>query len=299
MHHGIVQRRVIRFPGAPNQTFVAAGIPGIAAAGGFVIASADVALAAQVNSAEQSSSRIAIPPTGGAVRAIGIDPESAIACCDISFAGSNGEIDRRRITPGNPAFLGCADRVDFVDVTIPWSLPIMLASVVPSGAGKVAAHDTVDILDESSGLVAPGWPLRLELWRGEILPMRTHRRAPMLAHFAAVLVGAADVRDYLVCVDGRRRVDVYVYVRTGSSVTITAFDHVGWKNGGTPSVVDEGGADANAVPLALTDAGSLSEVVSSTNPRVFSFAGNPMGILRVHVDAGGNAEVQVKIRAED
>jgi hypothetical protein len=301
-HQGIVQRRVLRFPywDHARAYVTAAGIPGPAVDGGIRLASADLALAATfLNTSDESRQILPIPPSGGIVRAIGIAADSAIACCDIAFAGRDGELERHRISPGNPAFVGCSDVIDFIGVSIPWSIPRMVfGSFTEADPTMTAAHDFVDAFNEPGDPVA-GFPLRLELWRGDLLPMRTFRRAPYCAHFLAAMGGiTSQVRDFLICVDGRRRIDVHV--RSEMAATVTAFDHVGWKP--VSDLTDEGADALYATPLALIDTGSTSEVVTAANPRCFSFDGNPLTVLRVNVATASEVTagaVEVKIRAED
>src|SRR6187402_3904193 len=112
--HGHVDRRTLRSPGKSiaGTSFYAA-IPGPADLGGAVAAPGDVtALTTStylpVNTAEQSYVRVPLPAPGCGIRGIGIAPDSAIHTADVALVGLGGELERHRISPGNP-LLGCRD----------------------------------------------------------------------------------------------------------------------------------------------------------------------------------------------
>jgi hypothetical protein len=285
--HASVTRRTIRFGGINLAgSVVYCGIPGPATDGGAVAASGDAARLTTstylpVNTSEQSSSRIDLLGGGGPITAIGIAPDSAIHTCDVALYGRSGELERHRISPGNP-LLGCRDDADFANISIPNAIPGV------GGSSEEVAWDAT--VQPGSGVM--GFPLRLEVWRGGLLPIRSPKRAGYFSHALFEFAAGAGDRSLLICVDGRRRVDVVANSLGGTStLTCNAWETI--KAAGAPTL-----DGILSVPLELTSAGVLSLAIGSG--KIISFDGNPMSILEVNVaQTVAAGVVQIKVKAWD
>ncbi len=288
--HGIVERKTLYFPGPSlvSGVFKACGVPGPAASGGAMFPTVDPTGSTYVNTAQQAYQRMDLPPD---VHAIGIAPDSAIHSCDVAIAGQDGELHRHRISPGNP-LLGCRAG-DHVFVSIPNSLRCF------ANSGNSVFHDSpvVGILD-SAGI--QGWPLRLELYRGEAAPIRSHRRALYIAHAVFADVDTAEnggVRELVVCVDGRNRIDVQIYVGAVAGVTLALLASEARK---TPSNGPTNDMPCY-VPLPMTDAGATSVAHAVTDTMtLYSLVGNPISVLVARITcATNNSDVQLRVLAWD
>jgi hypothetical protein len=157
------------------------------------------------------SNRLNIPRNSG-LRGIGIAPDSLIHTADLAIGGKHTEDGTFRISPGNP-YIGSLDEYDFVDVTLPISLPSLAAT------NSTAATDGFawDALPGNSGAGEIWqWPLRLELWYGDNPPIRQPFRAPMHATARVILAAAAASRRILFCVDGRRTASIDILPATST-----------------------------------------------------------------------------------
>lgn len=294
--HGHIERVVIRFPGLnTKRNLFACGVPGIGAEGGklFIPADAGTFSALAPNAAEDSYVRIDLPKRGsgdGPVRGIGIAPDSAIHTCDIAIVGKDGDTQRHRISPGNP-LLGTIYENDFAYVSLPNSIPGLTYNPVNNLSIFADASDVINV----DGVQYVGWPLRLEVFRGDVLPVRSPYRAAYKAHCLAHLdlIAETDVRYLYFCVDGRRRIDVIAIGNSSQAVTITA-DSIEAKLGIATLL------DLDLVtPLVLDDIGSTSLTFNST-PKIISFYGNPITILRVTVSVPATtSDVNVLVKAWD
>jgi hypothetical protein len=309
---GHVERTTLRFPGNNIQGDVlACGVPGPALSGGAAACPDDkVDLAFQIQDSDRSSIKLDMPPmpgTLGRVNAIAIAPDSAIACCDIALHGEGGEIRRHRISPGNP-LVGTYD-ADFAIVSIPEALP-----QIPGATDRQAVYwDTVlfsPSTDPAQSIV--GFPLRLEMWRGDVVPLRTHRRAPYLGHMVGRIrtTDAPATRKFYICTDGRRRIDATVSLvdrdHVGDTLTVTAYQITANK-GYSSEILDT----QQVEQLILNDAGDYSVVIDTDHAgtglgsTTFSFDGNPIPILLLIVTATfneasvGPTDFQIRVRAED
>jgi hypothetical protein len=268
------------------------GVPGRADIGGALAPSGDVADLTSAdwwppNTAAQSYQRINLAQRGRSgkaahVNAICIAADSAIHTCEIALVGKDGELFRHMVSPGNP-LLGDLSEYDFALVSIPESMPSMAlnSAIVHWDTANTTVADGSEIV---------GFPLRLELWRGDVLPMRVAKRAPYHAHAIYSLAPAeedAEVARYLrVCVDGRRWIQVRGNIGTGgsgsvSSLTLTAFGKFARKSNNAPTV--DGSVD---VALALDDAGTLT---NTTWPFLLNFEGAPLTVLEIVLVALGGA----------
>lgn len=284
--HGQLHKITLAFPGlSSGGTFHRSGIPGPEALAGFVTSVNDeTALAAyQITNPKLVASRVVFPKVSRhQLRYIGIAPDSAIHSADVALLGRGDDLNRFRVSPGNP-IIGCKD-VDSALVTI----PVPLIGIALPLANQ-AAHDYVN----APGTTASGWPLRLELGYGEIIPIRSPKRAVYSARFI-FSPGVGQSRDMYICTDGRTRVDVEV-VTSALTTTLTAFSVVSTKVSGSPQ-----GDTGTLVPLPLDDAGSLSLPVTPSAPLIASFYGNPIPVLNLNIAQATNAAVvQVNVRAYD
>lgn len=302
MSHGSVERKTLRFPG--KNTFgdvVACGVPGPASSGGAAV-SRDGTESAYVNPADVAGVKITLPldtNTKGPVVAIGIAPDSAIHTCDISLGGKDGEGERHRISPGNP-LLGCMTEADFAIVTIPNAVAGIVLDASQVAWDAVNAPLPGDTPGEI--FLVPGYPLRLEIWRGGVAPIRSPKRAGYFAHAVlnlhSVGGGGAVDKDFFVCVDGRSKIDVTVSVDV-AVIEVTMYSVEAAKVSGALESTQD---DALYVPLALDESGVLVAAVAAGSAQIFSFNGNPITLLRVNVSvAGGGFDVnaQIHVRAWD
>ncbi len=313
MSAGHVTRRTIAFPGQSASavvktvgTIVGAATPGF---GPFAQTAFDAKTTPSLAppAIGLQSQRIDLPPramTEGPVTAICIAPDSAIHSCDIELAGKGGELHRHRVSPGNP-LVGIEGDIDFALVSLP-NMPPAIAIT------QAVTH--VDLLWDSSLIALPtvgtvgGWPLRLEIWRGDTVPLRQHWRAPYFARGLFLLQDAgsgqgSDDGSFYVCVDGRRKVDVTVFCADATDkndFTVSLYSVEPLYNRGTNHNVD----NFISIPLVLDIAGNTSQTITSVAPALFSFDGVPMTLLRVDVAIAALAGEQrsivgINVRAYD
>lgn len=294
MGHGSVLRRTLHFGARnPGTGAFASSIPNRAAFGGRQSLAGDAAAITTAGIASHDSARVSqrieLAPRG--FSAIAIAPDSVISCCDIALGGDAGEVMRHRISPGNP-LVGCLDEIDFALVSIPISIPLKIDE------SSIVALDSVNIGLSEADLPFRGFPLRLELWRGSVFPMRVDRRAPWSGYAIVANMGGGAKQVY-VCVDGRRRVDVIVAPDTDGPTTVTvslfAIDAVASDVSGQDDPLE--------IPLELDSSGSTTLPATLAAPLVLSFDGNPMTGILVDVTnpVGGTTAgpVHVHVRAWD
>jgi hypothetical protein len=207
--------------------------------GGAVIDTAVVATNA-VNTFELSNLQpdlLAVIKHSGPVRGIAIAADSPIACCDL-WLGDAVTQNRYRISPGRP-WIGDISALDRVLVTVPQAIPnpwdgndnaetvanFLLGSVMWGASG------TFPTPVGPSPRVDTSWPLRLELYRGELPPITFAKRSPMFADawFAldeGVSANPAFGQVYF-ATDGRKRSSVTVANRDAAQVackvTVTGY----------------------------------------------------------------------------
>jgi hypothetical protein len=322
-----VVRKVISFPARVQNSTASAGvfacaIPGAPTTGGADTAPIDDATFRPDNiptisqSWERSTRRIELNWEGRRCRGISIAPDSAIAECDISLGGEPGETSRFRVSPGNP-LLGIGDS-DFAQVTIPDSIPTL------DGADNTVvywdADRTVNAGDTMDFDTVPAWPLRLELWYDDVLPIRSHRRAALVAHAVFLctpevpagpdddppLVPESTERALVVCTNGRRRVRVDVdcdFSGDGDSMIFQCFAIGALKENG-----DSTHDNASAVALPLNPAGDTSLTIGPTTPFYAMIEMDALSrpLLKIALTAqfvaapdAGNIVTQIHVRAED
>lgn len=216
------------------------------------------------------------------VVAIGIAPDSSIAQCDLWIAGRGDELSRHRLSPGNP-YIGCPD-TDYALVTIPNSI------------GYLAQSAYTAVADCSMLEGSARFPLRLELFRGcNALPMRTHRRSPLVAVFSALDIDTGEnggIRQFFACVDGRNRISVQLF--TDNANFTIACDAMEAKPNNANNLT------ANAIALALDDAGSMSLAITAGNNALITLDGNPITILRITATSAANdGRIQCRVMAWD
>lgn len=295
MHKGHVELRTLRFAGlATDGSAIACGVPGPAVYGGALTNARDkTTLASLIQSAQSSVIRMDFRDerhANGPVTAIAIAPGSAIHTCDIALAGKNGEVERHRISPGNPLIVPL-DGVDFAMVSIPNAIPSLSNAL----GSNVAFWDGDPAAPISGGALAASFPLRLELWRGDVVPLRTNKRAGYYAHYFCSQADT-DTTDLYVCVDGRQKIDVTLYQDLGTS-TITMFAIEAMK-GSVPKL-----DIFSVVPLPLDSLGTLSAAVvggAGQAQACYSFDGVPMTILKIHlVQSVSTGKAQLHVKAYD
>jgi hypothetical protein len=148
--------------------------------------------------------RMTIPPDQK-LRAISIAADSCIHTCDIAIGGRYSDGYRTRVSPGNP-LIGNFEGFDHALITLPLSVPII--SAFP-GLNNTYAHDAVPIQIQNTNYEW-AFPLRLELWYGDLLPIRSHLRAPGFAMARLHLPAAGNSFTFYVMTEGRKRVAVDV-----------------------------------------------------------------------------------------
>lgn len=274
--HGTLTRRTLSFPGLnPNGGNSAYGIPDPRArAAALDTCSADEATInpGALTTYEIASQRLDIQ--AGTV-AIGIAPDSLVACCDIAIDGS--PVNAIRVSPENP-LLGCRANGK-ATVTVPAIVPVLVVSSNNCAPGAVKfPYD---------GGEAYAWPLRLELHQGETMPMRATKRAPMVAAAKFVTANAA-TRIMYACVDGRARISVRVRATT-ANVTVKIY-----ALGGVA-----GGGDETA--LALDDLGTTTGTITAgAGGTIYAFDGPPAcPVIKVLITGTGAGTAIVECRAED
>lgn len=290
MTAGYIIRRTLTFPGRSPvaDQIVACAIPGPSWVGGVGYAPADVATFEPAPDAivaqrwDKSVRRIELPVNGCLPSAIALAPDSPIAEFDIAFRGDGGEMERHRVSAGNP-FVGVPEGADFAQVSIPDSIPVLDAT-----ASTAIYWDGVNLPNEDGESPARviGWPLRMEMWFGDVPPIRSHLRAAHIAH--AIMSTAETTRLLYVCVSGRKRVSVIATAATG---TISCFAIGGIKDTNHPTI-----DTAHEIQLPLNPAGDLTLSLTAT-PRIIEMNAVSRPLLKVNVTATGT--VQVHVRAED
>jgi hypothetical protein len=201
---GAVERYTLRFGGNnPSPAPFASGIPGPDSVGSVGFCAQDALLFAGYNK-KIPDVGVRIPLAKGlsqyGVTGIGIAADSAIGCCDISLGGDGGEKSKHRISPGNP-LLGDLSEYDTALVTIPNPIPIIADQAATLNWDAQVIGNIPAIGGNGMGM-----PLRLEVYRGDVMPMRTQHRAPYHARAIFHFAVGVDSRTLTVCIDGRRDV---------------------------------------------------------------------------------------------
>lgn len=196
-----------------------------------------------INTIDQaySDTPLAIPQkmvTEGDVRAIAIAADSPMATLDL-WLGDATIANRNRIAPGRP-WIGSPGEADNVLVTLPRSCPDPFDSALLAGetAAQFAASNVV--WDTQSG-VTPGTtgpatgtrveyviPVRLELYRGEIVPFYQRKRAPYHAalSFSQIADGTGTTYQRLWQItDGRDITEICVRNNGVNDLDITIVGH--------------------------------------------------------------------------
>ncbi len=299
--HAHSEKAIIHWGGKNAvQIPIAVGVPNLAENGGNTSPAADAAtvLAAlgATNSHDESAQVLKLTPIAGVpVSAIGIAPDSLIPACDIALGGNGAPLRRFRIAPGNP-LVGCIDETDMALVTIPVAMPLILDN------SNFDVLDATDVAQVGSDTYR-GWPLRLELWRGDPVQIRVNDRAPFHGYSIVANTNSGTVRRVIACVAGRRRIDVFVTPDAAGPASVTVDIHGGEpiKSVTAPStrLLDE----VKLPQLPLDEFGATSLVATSAAPLYLSFEGNPMTLIVVDLTGGtGGAPagpVHVRINAWD
>jgi len=157
--------------------------------------------------------KLVIPRPG--LRAISIADDSPIAECVIAVGGNSDETMLWRVSVGSP-LIGLIND-EFVGVTLPVAMP----HIALSPTARVLNHDTGrETL--SAGLYVPTWPLRLNLWYGDSLPIAGRKRGVLHAR-AILFTTALAAYTFRICVDGRRRVKYVFQCGTAAGGGLSTF----------------------------------------------------------------------------
>lgn len=303
---GTVERKLLTFPGRTGDRFsIHSGTPGRPSDGAWQSAPSqlDTILAAGYTKLESADvyQRVDLPPkliSDGPVRAICIAPDSSIHTANLAIAGVDDDISRARISPGNP-WLGYLDDHNFAMVSVPSCMPGILwdDDDIYLDASKAMLGDS-----EIGGLAWVGWPLRLEVWRGDILPMRARTRAPM---YGRAIVNMANASPWYVyaCVDGRTRIDLEVDNTDDSGdggtngqddVTVSVAQVI-------PRLAQPGDSgDARPTYVEIPIDGAASQTVVSGDKQVYQLSGDGVSIIRFAFDlASGSGMTQMRVVAWD
>lgn len=291
--HVKVDRVSLAFPGQQAGSQIAKGLPHLPGYGLVSFPTVDSGGSAYANPTGSGDlvahygQRVVIPCD---TIAIGIAPDSIVHSCDIWIAGRNGAPDRHRVSPGNP-YIGCPE-ADYVIVTVPNSIPALSTSFQYE-----AWSEHIPAYSLGAGTQVPGFPLRLEIMRGGgVVPMRAPVRSPQFERAAFIDVDTGEnggVRDFYVCVDGRKQIRVTISNGGSGDCTVQC-----WAWEGMPSNDDTD--DATLIPLALDDAGATSLTIATGIVDMISFDGAPITILQVRVTAAANnANIFVTVGAWD
>jgi hypothetical protein len=298
-----VTRQTYTWPGRPEfaagGSVTACAIPAKGEVGGAVTSDATL-LDLIVQPFQKSVRRMNLNLNNRPLRAIAIAPDSPIAECDLWLGGDGGERSHHRISPGNP-YIGGRDNYDTAEISIPDSIPCLdgdAADTVYWDADReVSDGSTMGGFDR-----IVGWPLRLELWQGDTLPIRSHKRAAHVAH-AVFQMAELDTRSMYVCVNGRRRVSVIAALIGApgeSACTLQCYTVGGMKDTAGDATEDS----ANEILLPLNPAGDTSLIIGTSggavSSRIIEMDAIARPLLRVKLTSTAQAfQAQIHVRAED
>jgi hypothetical protein len=270
-----VVKRIFRFPFTQtDSTVIAAALPG-------PVESIQQALITGtgyfnpdnvINSLlDQVPQRVAIPklynncPLSG----ISIAPDSAVFDCDLAVAGVESNSTKHRISPGNP-YIGNLDDFDVASISLNRSFPIIVTS------GTSFAWDAVPTQSPLFGGGFWGWPLKLNLWYGQ-MPIAARKRASYDARLRVTLA-AGETAKFFMCVDGRSKISVDWNMSTATG-TFTAFHTYAGITSAAPTR-DISVNQNIAGPTALAAGSSRTTLLTST--------GVPFTLLQIQLtDSAG------------
>jgi hypothetical protein len=315
MSRASVEKRTIYFPILNDGNIEACAIPGPDAENCAVACEIDATYRANelvLADVSVAKFKILIPQkhhTQGPVRAIGIAPDSLIHTCDVSILGKGGEMDRQRCSPGNPVLVSSDAEADFALIAILSSIP----PLTDNGSAKDATGIDASVIGQIDEANVFGYPLRLEIWRGDIPPMRVHTRAAMVAEGCGEIVfedndwANTSARTFYLCTDGRKSMSIQIEATQGQC-SIECFAREAHKTPGGSADVDHG----SRVQMVLDDAGSTSlsmDAAGSADPisRSIQFSGSAPTLLEIKVTgeytpeapAVGTNRFSFKFRADD
>lgn len=155
-----------------------------------------------------------VVPYSRNLRSIGIASDSAFDCCDLSIGGRPDDSNRWRISYGNPLVgdFSDMDGNDIFIVSLPTSVPLLDVGSGPSAA----AFDVSPFSPTSPAGTFVGFPLRLELWYGELPPVRSPYRSPLRAYFRMQPTATVPM-DMTICVSGRRKIALHAFATTATA----------------------------------------------------------------------------------
>jgi len=190
---GGVERVVLSLPegvyaSVPDDPAGGLGLFGTGAGGAVIDSAAAATSAVQgIDLSYLVPELLAVVKRGAPVRAIAIAADSPISECDL-WLGDVSKGNRYRLSPGRP-LVGDISSLDHLNVTLPRTVPNPWDDL--ANADTVANWSVSNIpWGASSQVLTPAgpeprvdtaWPLRLELYRGELPPVIFRERAPEYA----------------------------------------------------------------------------------------------------------------------
>lgn len=305
---GIV-RKIIRFPfvAEGSGTWVATAIPGppVNGTAGFMQSTTWSMTDPSGGTLEQCVQKVNLPRRRG-LRAISVAPDSAISSCDISFGSVGDDSQRQRVAVGQPLIGGVDEAHDFILVSVPMSFPLIGA--LPTSASPSFAFDGMPTQAGAGQPPAWAWPLRLNFWYGDALPVHGDKRSPyhgrVIFNLAAVV---ASCNAYF-CVDGRKFVSVIAYAE--SATFTVSIDEVVPIAAGPATPLSDGFVLVNRVPIQTPGATTanrfdlqpISKAVGAPAANTAIPAPMPsFHILRAHCGdtAGNNVRNAIDVYAWD
>jgi len=209
--------------------------------------------------------RLSLPVDG--LTGIGLAPDSAIDCADISIVGVDDDSNRFRISAGNPALgLSMNDR-SYVTVSLPKPIPGIAVS------SQNYMWDGYQV-NYGPGLIW-GVPLRLELYYGGLVPQRVSRRAPMHASWRVRNASASTVSGMFAYVEGRRHIQFTAFNLNSSTISLRVF---AWDN--QPATTNAGRLDGSA------------QVATNIVPSTPLVSGVPL-IINLFAGGGSNGDQDI------
>lgn len=287
----LVERHTLRFPFKNSAlALVSRSIPGDPDTGTHISMFSPAPFSnIPTRNAEASAQAVVIPKRrdGLQLMAISIAPDSPIHSADIAIGVQQTEVQRHRISPGNP-LIGNFDQWDTISVTLPFGMPY----VGGSGFNNFFWDTTPDNV---AGGTYWGFPLRLECWYGA-LPVRMDRRAAYRG-FARMTFLSAGNRRFGICVDGRTKIAVEIIAGAGSTCTYTIAQVACDLNTGLTASPDAG-ISADRVITGPTAAAAGALVRFDVLPNATAF-GSPYQFLVVTLTEAVAGDHQLSVAAWD
>lgn len=218
---------------------------------------------------------------------IGISPDSHIHSCGISLPETLNE--GRTISPGNPLLIEHQPASHTFDAFT----RVDVRAVSPPD-GLVSGWEAV-LTPDQSNISVLGFPLRLELYYG-VIPPRSQHRAPLHASWL-VTTAPNKTATFVVCVDGRRRIEIEMLGKTAGTLNTFSLRALRTEASGTA----EEDTVVGSLALGTTNqyfrpwAGSFLGVPSLIALDVACAVGGTAGVFNFRVHATDDFEPYVPI----